>query len=364
MEIGIIGFQKTGKTTVFNALTGMDAPVSAFASGKAEPNLAVVPVPDERLDKLAALYKPKKTTPATVRYIDLAGIAKSKDGDSGGGLGDAQLHSIAPCDALMAVVRGFENAAGEPPDVAGEAEAILLEMALSDLAKVETRLERLARQRGKVGGEEGKRQAIEEAALERLKPLLENGDPVREAGLSEDESKILRGFQFLTQKPLLLMVNAPESALRSGGDPAAALRPFAERPMVRAAWMAAESEMEIARLAPEERTEFLADFGIEEPAASKTIRLSYDLLGLISFLTVGPDECRAWTIRRGWTAPEAAGEIHSDLQRGFIRAEVCRWDDLLAAGSTAELKKHGKLRLEGKTYVVQDGDVMNILFNV
>lgn len=362
MEIGIIGFQKTGKTTVFNALTGQDAPTSAYASGKTDPNLAVVPVPDGRLDQLSALFKPKKTTPATVRYVDLAGIER-KANEPGQGLGEAQLHTIAQADALMAVIRGFPSASGDAPDVAGEAEGIVLEMILSDLQKVENRIERLQKSKSKVTGDEGKRNAIELAALERLKPLLEANRPVREEPLAEEESRLLRGFQFLTGKPLMLLVNADEEALGSKNDPAAAIRHL-EGPGVAVTWMCASTEMEIARLAPEEREVFLAEYGIEEPAASRIIRLSYDLLGMMSFLTVGPDECRAWTVKKGVLAPEAAGAIHSDLQRGFIRAEVCRWEDLLKHGSTAELKKHGMLRLEGKQYVVQDGDVMNILFSV
>lgn len=362
MEIGIIGFQKSGKTTVFNALTGQNAPVSAFSTGKIEPNLAVVPVPDDRLDALSVLFKPKKTTPATVRYVDLAGIERKAD-EPGQGLGEAQMHAIAQSDALMAIIRGFTNAAGQAPDIAGEAEGILLEMVLSDLVKVEARIERLMKSKSKAVGEEAKRNAIELAALERLKPLLENNRPVREEVLSEDEERLLRGFQFLTGKPLMLLVNAPEEALSSGEDPAAPLREL-ENSGVSVGWICGSTEMEISRLAPEEREVFLQEYGIQQPAAVRIIKISYDLLGLMSFLTVGPDECRAWTIKKGSAAPEAAGAIHSDLQRGFIRAEVCRWDDLLKHGSTVELKKHGLLRLEGKNYVVEDGDVMNILFSV
>ncbi|MCX7013491.1 MAG: DUF933 domain-containing protein [Candidatus Sumerlaeota bacterium] len=363
MEIGIIGFQKSGKTTVFNALTGQEAAVSAFAMGKAEPNLAVVLVPDERLEKLAALFEPKKTTHATVRYVDLAGIVRGHD-ESSEALGEAQLNAISQSDALMAVLRGFENAAGEAPGLRAEAEAILLEMALSDLKKAETRLERLAKARGKAGGDEAKRNATEEGALLRLKEMLEHGRPIREAELSEDEDRVLRGFRFLTQKPLLLVVNAPESALGGGADPTEPIRALGEAPSVRLTWIAGQSEMEIVRLAPEERQDFLAEYRIAEPASAKIIRLSYELLGFISFFTVGPEDCHAWTVRRGTPAQEAAGAIHSDMQRGFIRGEVCRWDELAAAGSFAELKKHGTLRLEGKTYEVQDGDVMHVLFSV
>lgn len=362
MEIGIIGFQKSGKTTVFNALTGQQAPVSAFSTGRVEPNLAVVAVPDGRLDQLSEMFKPRKTTPATVRYVDLAGIER-KIGEPGQGLGDTQLHAIAQSDALMAVIRGFANAAGEAPDVAAEAEGIILEMILSDLAKVENRIERLEKARHKAAGDEAKNNAIELAALMRLKPLLEANRPVREEPLNEDEARLLRGFQFLTGKPLMLLVNAHEDALSAGGDPAEGIRAL-EGPGVSITWMCAATEMEIARLEADERDVFLAEYGIAEPAASRIIRLSYDLLGLMSFLTVGQDECRAWTVSKGVTAPEAAGAIHSDLQRGFIRAEVCRWDDLLKHGSTAELKKKGLLRLEGKNYIVQDGDVMNVLFSV
>lgn len=363
MEIGIVGFLKSGKTTIFNALTGLDAPVSAFSTGKAEPNLAVVPAPDERLQRLSALFKPKKTVPATVRYVDLAGIARGRQ-DAGEGLGEAQLHAIGACDALLAVIRGFPNAAGEPPDVRSEAEAIVLEMTLSDLKKVESRLERLAKMRGKIGAEEAKRNAVEQGALLRLKSLLESGQPIRAAELSADEEKLLRGFGFLTQKPLMLLVNAAEEALGAQADPAGPIRASADAPGVCVNWVAGQAEMEIARLAAAERSEFLAEYGIEEPASARIIRLGRDLLGLITFFTVGPEECHARTVRRGTPALEAAGLIHTDMQRGFIRAEVCRWDDLAAAGSFAELKKHGKLRVEGKAYEIQDGDVMHVLFSV
>ncbi len=363
MEIGIIGFQKSGKTTVFNALTGQEAQVSAFSTSKIEPNLAVVAVPDERLWRLSELYKPKKTTPAAVHYVDLAGIARGRKEDEDG-LGDAQIHAIAQSDALMAVIRGFEDVSGDPPDPLAEAEAMLLEMTLSDLQKVENRIERLAKSKGKVTGEEAKRDAMELAALERVKPLLEDGQPVRAVDLSEDEARLLRGFQFLTQKPLMLVLNAPEDALAGDGDPASPLQQLAAQPGLSVTWLAGQAESEISRLNADERSDFLSEYGIAEPAAAKITRLSYELLGLISFITVGQDECRAWTVKNGALAPEAAGEVHSDLERGFIRAEVCRWDDLLDAGSTAELKKLGKLRLEGKNYTVQDGDVLNILFNV
>jgi len=363
VEIGIIGFQKSGKTTVFNALTGQEAQVSAFSTSKIEPNLAVVAVPDERLWRLSELYKPKKTTPAAVHYVDLAGIARGRKEDEDG-LGDAQIHAIAQSDALMAVIRGFEDVSGDPPDPLAEAEAMLLEMTLSDLQKVENRIERLAKSKGKVTGEEAKRDAMELAALERVKPLLEDGQPVRAVDLSEDEARLLRGFQFLTQKPLMLVLNAPEDALAGDGDPASPLQQLAAQPGLSVTWLAGQAESEISRLNADERSDFLSEYGIAEPAAAKITRLSYELLGLISFITVGQDECRAWTVKNGALAPEAAGEVHSDLERGFIRAEVCRWDDLLDAGSTAELKKLGKLRLEGKNYTVQDGDVLNILFNV
>lgn len=364
MRIAILGFQTSGKTTVFNALTGQSAETSAFATGRAQTNQAIVKVPDPRLDRLTQLFKPKKHTPATVEYVDIAGIARS-DEQSGEGLGDEQLREIAIAEALLAVVRGFTDATGTPPDPAADIEAMALEMVLSDLKKVENRMERIDKQIQRAAGKERDRLVIEKAALEIVRPLLEEGRPARLAELDDDQEKSLRGFQLLSLKPTLYLVNDGEEEWAAhGGEPVELPEPPAGMPATAAARLCGMMEMEIAQLPPEERVDFLESYKIEEPAADRVIRLCYDLLGCISFMTVGPDECRAWTIRRGTAAPEAAGTIHSDLERGFIRAEVINWQELLELGSLAEAKKKGRLRLEGKHYIVQDGDVVNVLFNV
>lgn len=365
MRIALIGFQKSGKTTVFNALTGQHAETSAFATGQATSNHAVVKVPDPRLDKLAALFKPKKQTPATVDYIDLAGIARP-EGDTGGqGLGEKQMVEISTADALLAVVRGFNDpATGDEPDIEGDVEAMCLEMALSDLQKLENRTERIGKQMGRASGKEKEAFDIELDAIGKLRTALEQGKPARAVELTDEQHKMLRGFQMLTMKPVMFLINDDEARWAAGQDKPVEIAFTKGFPNTLAARLCGLMEMEIAQLPEEDRAVFLESYGITEPAANRIIRLCYELLGRISFLTVGPDECRAWTIMRGDTAPLAAGAIHSDLERGFIRAEVINWQDLLELGSYAEAKKKGKLRLEGKAYVVQDGDVMNILFNV
>ncbi|MCL5270782.1 MAG: redox-regulated ATPase YchF [bacterium] len=363
MRIAIIGFQTSGKTTIFNALTGQQAETSAFVTGRVATNQAVVKVPDPRLDKLTALFKPKKHTPATVEYIDLAGIARA-EGSAGEGLGEKQLNEIATADALLAVVRGFADAAGAPPDPSADIEAIALEMVLSDLKKVDNRIERIDKQIHKAPAKEKEALAAELEGVRKLKEALEEGRPARTVELTPDQLRAVRGFQLLTIKPTMFLVNEGEAEWAAHHGQSVDLGPLAAVPHTMGERLCGLTEMEIAQLAGDERAEFLATYGIEEPAAHRIIRLCYALLGRISFLTVGPDECRAWTIERETTAPQAAGAIHSDLERGFIRAEVIGWRELLELGSYAEARKHGKLRVEGKHYIVQDGDVINILFSV
>ena len=363
MRIAIIGFQSSGKTTLFNALTGQRAETSAFGGGKVQTHLASVKVPDPRLDKMSAMFKPKKHTPATVEYLDLAGIARP-EGQRGDGLGEKQIQEIANADALLAVIRGFEDAAGEAPDVIGDVEAIALEMAFSDLKKVEGRLGRIEGQIMRAPPAEKRGLQNEWDALKLLRPVLEEGKPARAIELSAEQVKAIRGFQFLTLKPVMFVVNEDEAGWAARKSEPVPLGLWDDAPLTLGARLCGQTEMEIAHLAEADREAFLADLGVEEPAAHRVIRLCNELLGQLSFFTVGPDECRAWTVRRGATAPQAAGTIHSDLERGFIRAEVIPWDELLKAGSLAEAKKHGKLRLEGKEYIVQDGDTINVLFSV
>ncbi len=365
MELALIGLAKSGKTTVFNALTGGKAETSAFAGGKVEPNVAVVKVPDARVDKLAEIYQPKKVTHATVKYVDVAGLAR-EDGSAAKGVPEALLQYVARADALIAVIRGFEDALHGPPTITEDVETVHLELIFSDLAKVENRLQKLGKTLPKLSGREREAQQFEFEVLRKIAPSLQENRPVRAAGLTPEEEKAVRGFQFLTAKPIMFLLNIGEADLARGDDLARQMQVagITDQPRTTTAWLAGELEMEIAQLEGEDRAAFLRDYNIERPAAERIIALSYELLGYISFLTVGPDEVRAWTIPAGALAPQAAGTIHSDFERGFIRAEVVPYEELIRQGSFANAKKHGLCRLEGKHYVVQDGDVINFLFSV
>jgi GTP-binding protein YchF len=362
MQLGIVGLPQSGKTSVFNALTGDAAPASAGSGYGQETHVAVVKVPDERLGVLTAMFSPRKTTPAEVQYTDFPGIGfGSKDRAEAAWVG--QLRTV---DALLHVVRAFgaENVPHEGPvDPAGDAARVQLDMAVSDLAIVERRLQRLdADLRRTRTAERGPIEA-EIALFQRFQRALEEGTPIRDLELSPEEARDIRGYQFLTGKPVLLVLNLGEDQLGSAEALEAELSDANSHRKTAVASLCAQLEMELAQLTPEDAETFMADLGITELAAGKLIRRSYDLTGLISFLTAGEDEVRAWPIPRGTRAPQAAGEIHTDLERGFIRAEVVAYDDLVAAGSMAEARRRGLLRQEGRTYVVLDGDVLNILFS-
>lgn len=364
----IIGLPSSGKTTVFNALTRAEAETGTFGAGADEPNLATVKVPDPRLDRLTEMFQPQRKVPADVQYLDVAGIAK---GIAEKGMSGQLLGHLAQADALLHVVRAFEDPnvahAEETVDPLRDIETLNLELLFSDLALVDKRLQRIASQLPKLRGQERDATEREQVVMTRLKAALEADTPLREVvqDLDPDDAKILRGFGFLTSKPLLILLNLGEDQIGDEGQQQVQdARERFTRPGVAVDALAGQIEMEIARLDPDDAAAFMADLGIAESGLDRVIRLSFDLLGLIPFFTVGPDECRAWTIRRGATALEAAGEIHSDIQRGFIRAEIVGYDDLLAAGGINEAKKAGTFRREGKTYVVQDGDIINFLFNV
>lgn len=356
MQIGIIGLPNSGKTTIYNALTGSDTSTAAFSSGQVEVHTAVVEVPDERVDRLSALFKPKKTTYARVTYNDIAGFG---EGAAKSGIAGPLLNAIAVNDALMLVIRAFDDEDVLHPnnsvDPARDLVAMENEMILNDMTIIERRLERLASTKHRGTPEECKRMEIEESLLLRLMPILEDEVPLRDAEMTDEEQHMIAGFGLLSMKPVLRVINAGDD-----DDEAA----FAELLDDQTIVLRGQIEAEIAQMAPVEAREFLADFGIEEPGLSRAIAYCYAMMGLQSFFTVGEDEVRAWTGNVGSTAPQAAGVIHRDLQRGFIRAEVYTYDDLMAAGSEAELRKLGKLRLEGKEYVVQDGDIMSIRFNL
>jgi hypothetical protein len=354
MRLGIIGLPQSGKTTVFNALTRGDLPITT-SGGRFEVHTAVVDVPDERVERLSALFKPEKTIHAKVTYADIAGLE-----GGAGAISGALLNQLTQMDGLLHVVRCFENAS--VPHPAGSVEpgrdiaAMDGELLINDLIAVERKLERLTEERKKGGGRDKVTIERELALFERMQAHLSEEKPLRDFAFSAEDDRTLSGYGLLTRKPLLLLLN-----LGDGQD-----APAIEYPHQHSASVALQGklEMEIAQLPPDEAQAFLEDYGISEAGLSKVIRLSYDLLGLLSFFTVGEDEVRAWTIARGANAHEAAGAIHSDLQKGFIRAEVIPWDELLALGGLSEARAKGKLRLEGKDYILQDGEIMHVRFHV
>ncbi|MCB0132033.1 MAG: redox-regulated ATPase YchF [Caldilineaceae bacterium] len=356
MQIGIIGLPNSGKTTIFNALTRSDTETEAFSSGQVDVHTAVVDVPDKRVDALSAMFNPKKTTYAKVTYNDIAGFGK---GAAKSGLSGPLLNAMAANDALLLVVRAFEDENVPHPDdridPARDLSSMESELMLNDMTVIDRRLERLNGQKNRGTTDERKRMAEEEELLKRLMAALEEEKPLRDLEIGEEERKMLGGFGLLSLKPILRVINAGDDAEEA--DFAALLNSLTFL-------LRGRLEAEIAQMDTAEAIEFLADFGIDEPGLNRAIRFSYDMLGLQSFFTVGEDEVRAWTVEVGARAPEAAGVIHTDLQKGFIRAEVMSYADLMEAGSLAELKKLGKFRLEGKEYVVRDGDILNIRFNL
>lgn len=370
LNLGIIGLPKSGKTTLFNAITGSSAATSAYASGE-QPNVAVVKVPDERLDVLAGMYNPRKLTPADVQFTDVAGMANTgKEVDKKEPISRQVLGFISTVDALVLVVGAFANAAVPLPegtegvDTARDAESMMLELAFSDLGIIERRMERIKAEIGKMKGAERELREREQEVLSRIGPALEEGKHIRDLDLNEDEEKAIRNYGFLTAKPVLIVANLGEENLDKVAQIEAQLGKTWSGESTEVVAIPAQLEMEVAQLSPEDAAEFRESLGMGPSRLGEVVARSYKLLGLISFLTAGEDEVRAWTIRRGTNAQRAAGTIHSDLERGFIRAEVVHYDDLITAGNMVEGKKRGVVRSEGKTYPVKDGDIMSILFNV
>jgi ribosome-binding ATPase len=362
MRLGIIGLPQSGKTTVFNALTGGEAPVTASGGYGQETHVAVVKVPDVRVDRLTEMFSPRKVTPAEVQYTDFPGVGFGNR-DKGEA---AWVGTLRTVDALVQVIRTFENPSvprEEPIDPSGDAEKVNLELILSDLAIVERRLQRLDQDLKRTKTAERAPVEADIELFKRLQEQLESGVPLRDFELTDEQEKSIRGFQFLSLKPMLLVLNLGESQLDRAQEMETQLSASYPHKHTAVASLCGQLEMEISQLSTEDAQTFMEDLGIEELAAGKVIQRSYDLTGLISFLTTGEDEVRAWPIVRGTRAPQAAGVIHSDLEKGFIRAEVVAYDDLMACGSLAEARKRGLLRQEGRNYVVQDGDVMNILFS-
>lgn len=359
MKIGLIGLQNCGKTTIFNALTGLEAEVTAYSSQKPEPNIGVVEVPDERIDWLSAHYQPKKTIHAHIEFTDFAGLtAGSKTGES---FSAESMGLIKNTEALGLVVRNFSDeiisqSQGEKAPLQ-EITQIEEEMILSDLMIVEKRLERIEKdkKRGTVTPE----LQLEESTLKRINEQLNNSQAVRDMELSVEEEKAIRGFRLLSQKPIMIILNSDENNFGQNQQLISEIEK--EHRVIE---LAGNFEMELSKLEAEEAEMFMEDMNIKESAIQRLIRFSYDMLGLISFFTVGKDEVRAWTINQGDNAVEAAGKIHSDLARGFIRAECFRYADIKEFGSEKVLREKGLFRLEGKNYLVQDGDILNIRFSV
>ena len=353
MKVGLVGFAGSGKTTIFNTLTGLTAEVGGYGA-REKANVGVIKVPDSRVDKLAEIFNPKKETYVEMSFVDVAGPQGEQHERTETGLDPKLVQHMREVDALVHVLRGFDSEMlTQPADPARDIKAFDDELILTDMVQVENRLARIKKE---------KDSTRERELLERLKQGLEAERPLRDLDLAHEELALIAGFRFLSLKPLLLLLNVGEEAAAS--EPPPEVTELAASKKLIVIVMPGRAEMDIAQLAEDEQREFLRDLGITEPARDRFIRAAYQLLDLISFLTSGEDECRAWSIRRGTTAHRAAGAIHSDIERGFIRAEVIRFEDLYEFKSEARCREHGKLRLEGKEYVVHDGDVIHFRFNV
>ncbi|WP_169719290.1 redox-regulated ATPase YchF [Desulfovirgula thermocuniculi] len=362
LTLGIIGLPMVGKTTVFNLLTRGNARTSRFMSSRAEVNVGAAQVKDRRVAFLSALYRPRKTTYAQVQCSDVPGLVRGSS--EGMGLGNQFLEAIRNADLLVHVLRAFRNPAvlhveGDV-DPYRDFETVRLELLLADLELVERRMERI-----RSGKKMSKEAAFELEVLAKCLQALENEIPLHQAGLTEEERLALRNYSFFTEKPMILVVNTDEEQFKSRRYPGQEkVERIALEKGLKVFTICAQLEMEIAQLPPEERQAFLSDLGVEELGSERLVRAAYEQLGLISFFTASEEEVRAWTVRRGTTAKKAAGKVHSDMERGFIRAEVISFDDLFRAGSMARARESGLVRLEGKDYVVQDGDVIYFRFNV
>ncbi len=360
MKIAIVGLPQSGKTTLFNALTGEEADTSAYSGGREDAHHAVIKVPDQRLDRLHEIFKPRKKVPATIEYIDLAGI--HPDQQKKQGFSDHFLGQLRLVDAILIVLRRFTNPNVAHPltsiDPKRDFDIILSEFIISDLAIIENRRDRLQRQMRVKKIDQDVR---EYNLLQKLQENLEAEIPLHSVDLAPEEERIIRGYQFLTRKPMILVINIDENQLSAKPDTVQNLKPL-HNDQTRIITVSAQIEMEIQQLDDEEADLFRSDLNIQDAAMDKLLQTSYDLLGLIAFFTIGDDEIKAWTVPENTKAPVAAGAIHSDFEKGFIRAEVVHYDEFIKRSSLTQCKNDGVLRLEGRDYTVKDGDMITFRF--
>lgn len=364
LQAGIVGLPNVGKSTLFNAITKKNILAANYPFATIDPNVGIVTVPDKRLEFLENLYLPKSLVPTTYEFTDIAGLVKGAS--NGEGLGNKFLSYIREVDAIVEVVRCFQDTniihVEGNVDPVRDIEIINVELMLSDLEIVENRMNKIGK---KAAMTKDKEAALEVEVLNKIKDSLEKNIPLRRVEFTEAEEKIIKNFHFLTIKPIIYMANvSEEDLLTDGNEYVEKVREYAKGENAEVVVVSAKIESELVELSDEDKIEFLQDLGIKESGLDKLIKATYDLLGLATYFTAGSDECRAWTFKKGMKAPECAGIIHSDFERGFIKAEIMSYEDLEKYGSEAKVKEAGRMRLEGKEYIMQDGDICHFRFNV